>query len=107
MIRDGAAWFDPRNMDRLSSTDREVYQQSELAARSEKRGLWQQPNPTAPWEFVKALAAYKNPAASNLNCKCPPANKTGRFPRIWINEFDATGHAGECCSFTPNDPKRD
>src|SRR5829696_3396615 len=54
MIRDGAAWFDPNNLSRLSETDREVYQQSEKAARSERRGLWQAENPRAPWEFVKA-----------------------------------------------------
>src|ERR1043166_2496571 len=54
MIRDGAAWFDTTNQDRLSASDREIYQQSELAARNEKRGLWQSENPIAPWEFVKA-----------------------------------------------------
>ena len=54
MIRDGAAWFDTNNQDRLSASDREIYQQSELAARNEKRGLWQTENPIAPWEFVKA-----------------------------------------------------
>lgn len=64
MIRDGAAWFDLNNTDRLSATDREVYQQSEQAARSEKRGLWQQTNPVAPWEFVKAENAKKSPAVS-------------------------------------------
>ena len=64
MIRDGAAWFDSNNIDRLSATDREIYQQSEQAARSEKRGLWQQPNPVAPWEFVKAENARITPAVS-------------------------------------------
>ena len=64
MIRDGAAWLDLNNMDRLSATDREVYQQSEQAARSEHRGLWQQTNPVAPWEFVKAENLKKNPIAS-------------------------------------------
>ena len=54
MIRDGAAWFDANNGNRLSANDRDVYQQSEIAARSEKRGLWQQENAVAPWEFVKA-----------------------------------------------------
>ncbi|HET9526626.1 MAG TPA: thermonuclease family protein, partial [Pyrinomonadaceae bacterium] len=33
MIRDGAAWFDASNQDRLSVADREVYRQSERAAR--------------------------------------------------------------------------
>lgn len=64
MIRDGAAWLDPNNMDRLSATERDVYQQSEMAARSERRGLWQQANPTAPWEFVKAEQVKRYPVVS-------------------------------------------
>ena len=64
MIRDGAAWFDARNGNRLSANDREVYQESEQAARNEKRGLWQQENQVAPWEFVKAEAMRRNPPAS-------------------------------------------
>lgn len=64
MIRDGAAWVDPSSQHRLSATDQEVYQQSENAARSERRGLWQQENPVAPWEFAKALAMRKAPAAT-------------------------------------------
>jgi len=63
MIRDGAAWFDLNNQSGLSATNREVYQQSEQAARSERRGLWQQENPIAPWEFVRAVALRRNPAA--------------------------------------------
>jgi len=74
MIRDGAAWFDPRNIARLSEADREVYQQSELAARNERRGLWQQLNPTAPWEFVKAEALRKNPLA-HLDTSLPPSKR--------------------------------
>jgi endonuclease YncB( thermonuclease family) len=60
MIRDGAAWFDPNNSNRLSASDREVYQESEQAARNEKRGLWQQGNAVAPWEFVKAERMRRN-----------------------------------------------
>src|SRR6185295_15319675 len=65
MIRDGAAWVDPSTQHRLSETDREVYQQSEEAARGERRGLWQQENPIAPWEFVKAIALRAKPAATS------------------------------------------
>lgn len=74
MIRDGAAWFDPNNYSCLSQTDRDVYQQSEQAARSERRGLWQAENPTAPWEFVKAKALRKNPS---LNRTMTVAQKRG------------------------------
>src|SRR5689334_8523815 len=64
MIRDGAAWFDTNNQDRLSASDREIYQQSELAARNEKRGLWQSENPIAPWEFVKAKVQRRDLAVA-------------------------------------------
>jgi endonuclease YncB( thermonuclease family) len=64
MIRDGVAWFDASSGNRLSANDREVYQQSEQAARTEKRGLWQEENPIAPWEFVKAEKMRRTPAAS-------------------------------------------
>ena len=64
MIRDGAAWFDPNNLSSLSETDRAVYQQSEQAARSERRGLWQAENPMAPWEFVRNETLKRNPVAS-------------------------------------------
>src|SRR5215217_5102949 len=63
MIRDGAAWFDTHS-NRLSVTDRDVYQQSEQAARNERRGLWQEENPTAPWEFIRAQAYPRKPVAS-------------------------------------------
>ena len=64
MIRDGVAWFDPNNQNRLNATDREVYEQSEFAARLEGRGLWQQENPTPPWEFVRAEALKRHPVVS-------------------------------------------
>jgi endonuclease YncB( thermonuclease family) len=70
MIRDGAAWADPGNQHRLNATDRDVYQQSEEAARSERRGLWQQENPVAPWEFARAIAMRRAPAAT-LNAVAP------------------------------------
>lgn len=63
MIRDGAAWFNPNTSDRLTAMDRDVYQQSEQAARSERRGLWQEANPIAPWEFVKAENLRLHPVA--------------------------------------------
>jgi len=64
MVRDGVAWSDPNNQSRLSVTDREVYQQSELAARAERRGLWQEQNPTAPWDFVRAEQLKKYPVVA-------------------------------------------
>lgn len=82
MIRDGAAWFDLHNQGRLSVEEREVYQQSEQAARGERRGLWQAENPVAPWEFVKAQTLRRNPAAS-LNTMLPATAKVkGPTPEL-------------------------
>ena len=83
MIRDGAAWFDVNNVSRVNVSDREVYQQSELAARNERRGLWQAEKPTAPWDFVKAEALRKNPVAQ-LNAISPPkkAVRGGPVPEL-------------------------
>lgn len=79
MIRDGAAWFDAGNQGRLSDADREVYQQSEQAARSERRGLWQAQDPIAPWEFVRAQAMRRNPPAS-ANASVPVAKAKATRP---------------------------
>jgi micrococcal nuclease len=67
MIRDGAAWFDVHNNSRLTEMDRQVYSQSEVAARSEKRGLWQSADVVAPWEFVRAQVARQYPSVSATN----------------------------------------
>jgi len=83
MIRDGAAWFDPNNVTHLSPADREIYHQSEQAARSEHRGLWQAENPMAPWESVKAEARKKTSHPS-LQVKLPPP-----APKVRENRPDA------------------
>jgi endonuclease YncB( thermonuclease family) len=85
MIRDGAAWFDT-NTNRLSGTDRDVYQQSEQAARNERRGLWQQENPVAPWEFVREEALRRNPVAS-LKSIAPEAQPAPKRPVAELTNF--------------------
>jgi endonuclease YncB( thermonuclease family) len=79
MIRDGAAWFDASNQGRLSVADREIYQQSEQAARNERRGLWQAETPVAPWEYVRAQALRQDPVAS-LNSVLPAAKPRSDRP---------------------------
>ena len=76
MIRDGVAWYDPSHNSRLTETDRDVYIQSEQAARNEKRGLWQADHPVAPWEFVKSEAAKRdlvtNAVEPPVEAQAPP-----------------------------------
>ncbi len=57
MLRDGVAWFDKSASNRLTDSDRQLYSECELAARAERRGLWQDQSPIPPWEFAKQAAA--------------------------------------------------
>jgi len=50
MLRDGVAWYDHALDYELSQSERDLYSQCESAARGEKRGLWQDQSPVAPWE---------------------------------------------------------
>lgn len=90
MIRDGAAWFDANNQGRLSIADRDVYQQSEQAARSERRGLWQAQDPIAPWEFIRAHALRSNPAAS-LNASLPVSKPKATRPSSELTNLTLMG----------------
>lgn len=74
MVRDGAAWFDINNNSRLTEMDREIYSQSEAAARAEKRGLWQGES-IAPWTWAKLQAESRLPVASSNR-----TNKPNRSP---------------------------
>ena len=67
MIRDGAAWYSNNDAGYLSPEDQETYRGSEQAARAERRGIWADANPVAPWEF-RRLEKEKNlvPPPSNV-----------------------------------------
>src|SRR4030095_14428028 len=51
MLRDGVAWYDHGTDYELSEGDRDLYAQCEQAARTERRGLWHDESPVAPWEY--------------------------------------------------------
>jgi endonuclease YncB( thermonuclease family) len=50
-IKAGLAWHYKRYEYQQSLTDRQAYAEAEIAARANRRELWQEPNPTAPWLF--------------------------------------------------------
>jgi endonuclease YncB( thermonuclease family) len=81
MVRDGAAWFYP-DLSRLNDTQREIYYQSELAARGEKRGLWQNDGAVAPWEFVKTRELAKQPVVVQPKLTEKPSRKEGATPDL-------------------------
>ena len=59
LLRDGVVWYDQTTDYELNDSDRELYAQCEKAARTEKRGLWQQESPLAPWEFRRMQQAKR------------------------------------------------
>ncbi len=78
MLRDGAAWYDHATDYQLTESDRELYAKCEDAARAEKRGLWQQESPVAPWEFRRIQQEKINSIVtgnSSLRSKSGGANQ--------------------------------
>jgi endonuclease YncB( thermonuclease family) len=80
MIRDGVAWYDRAYEKDLSQLERQLYEESEQAARSEHRGIWQEAAPVAPWQFRLAQnskapqADSKTVAANSQIGPAPPAS---------------------------------
>ena len=53
MIKAGMAWHYKKYQKEQPFEDRLNYLQAEVAAKEQKRGLWVDPKPIAPWEFRK------------------------------------------------------
>lgn len=51
MIETGLAWHFKRYEKTQSENERVTYAEAEQKSRSEKTGLWADPNPTPPWSF--------------------------------------------------------
>jgi endonuclease YncB( thermonuclease family) len=66
MIRDGVGWYNKSDESSLSEVERQVYQASQEAARSERRGLWQEDSPQAPWDVHRVQLATTNTSAVSL-----------------------------------------
>lgn len=50
-ITAGLAWHYKKYESRQAPADRVAYAEAEIAARTAKRGLWVDPEPTPPWEW--------------------------------------------------------
>jgi endonuclease YncB( thermonuclease family) len=54
MVTRGMAWHYVRFEAEQEQADRAIYAQAEREARAQRRGLWADPMPLAPWDFRKA-----------------------------------------------------
>lgn len=75
MIRDGVAWYDKSDEKRLSELEQRVYAESQQAARSERRGLWQDDSPVSPWDFRKAQLATATTSTVSLSQQSSPVRR--------------------------------
>jgi endonuclease YncB( thermonuclease family) len=50
-IQKGLAWHDTEHTFEQSPADMRLYATAEIKARKAARGLWQEPNPVAPWDW--------------------------------------------------------
>ena len=54
MLNEGLVWFFRRYQSDLSRDQRKAYDIAERKARQLQKGLWSDPQPTAPWDFRRA-----------------------------------------------------
>ena len=52
-VEQGMAWFYREYQREQSRNDQKLYESAEDGAKAQKRGLWLDPEPVAPWDFRK------------------------------------------------------
>ena len=62
MLTVGLAWWYRYYKDEQSPEDQGRYEFAELEAKSKRAGLWQDPDPTAPWDWPRGERAGSKPA---------------------------------------------
>jgi endonuclease YncB( thermonuclease family) len=84
-LRSGLAWYYREYAADVPVALRPTYEATEAEARAEKRGLWRDPQPIAPWAFRNPGAALGNP---------PSAAPAERFAAIAIHGSTTSLGAG-------------
>lgn len=91
MIRDGVAWYNKTDERLISEVERQVYSQSQDLARNERRGLWQDESPVAPWDFQKARLAQPNASVASLPTSSRPASFRSKTKPPGLSNEDLMG----------------
>ncbi|MCC9135444.1 thermonuclease family protein [Pontibacter silvestris] len=93
LVRNGYAWHY-----KAYSTDQNLAN-LEVDARRFKRGLWQDPNPTAPWDFRKNKRSGDSLSTTSTMAKAPvPAGATKRAVYLCNSSGSAVYHVKVNCS---------
>lgn len=70
-VQSGLAWHYKAYESEQSVSDRNAYTQAEIDARSRRAGLWQDPNPMAPWAFRHGEEAASGKGRGDVHVPCP------------------------------------
>jgi micrococcal nuclease len=111
----GFAWFYRDYSKDLTRDDAAAYEQAERTAKADKRGLWADPSPVAPWEYRKGkreAAARVKPVTNGQiignrssrvyhRSDCPAYKDVGERNRVFfktVAEAEKAGYrlAGNC-----------
>lgn len=111
-LRAGLAWFHTIYGNELSDEQRKLYQEAETEARKARRGLWQDAEPTAPWQYRAAKQIGDDPrdiphaAPARVNVvadrraklyylsNCPGYSRIPARSRVRFTSTDAAARAG-------------
>jgi endonuclease YncB( thermonuclease family) len=99
MIRDGVAWYDKSESSSLSETEQQLYTGCEQAARSERRGLWQDESPTSPWEFRKAQIRQQS---ASLNAQPPSVQGASKSRQYGLSNESLLRTLGSTSTSSPS-----
>lgn len=87
-VRAGMAWHYVAYAKEQAAEDRQSYAEAEAEARRIRRGLWQDANPTPPWEHRKS----KKRRAAGLGLTTHSSDTRGLPPQMWGAEPLPTRH---------------
>jgi endonuclease YncB( thermonuclease family) len=108
-LKAGLAWYFRKYASDVPPADRPIYDRAEQEARTARRGLWQQSNPTPPWEFrhpdqVPTPSTYDSRSSGQIignrnshvyhRPDCPDYQKVSERNRIYFSTTAEAERAG-------------
>jgi len=101
-IKAGFAWYFRRYESDLPEIKRRLYAAAEAEARTKRRGLWQQSNPVAPWEWQgqiesQTLDLPRHPATAPLPSDSSESGRSGTTRRSSSVQCSGTTKKGSRC----------
>ncbi len=86
LIRDGAAWHEPRELSGQPATDAAEYAENQSLAKRENRGIWSIANLKTPWQ----LRAERRAALEREEL----ARRSAKPARVGVSQFQTANRAG-------------